>query len=50
MMAANDSLIAAYCRLIADEIKQISLHKLQIENSQVWAVLGAENYIFWQPM
>jgi hypothetical protein len=31
--------------------KVVLLHKLQIQNSQVWAVFwGAENYIFWQPM
>jgi hypothetical protein len=36
--------------LIAAEIKQFLLHKLQIQNSQVWAVFGAESYIFWQPM
>jgi hypothetical protein len=51
MMAANESLMATYCRLIAAEIKQFLLHKLQIQNSQVWAVCGGgENYIFWQPM
>ena len=50
-MVSNDSLVAAYCRLIAAEIKQFLLHKLQIQNSQVWAVFwGAENYNFWQPM
>jgi len=49
-VTANGSLIAAYCRLIAAEIKQIILHKLQIQNSQVWAVLGAENYILLQPI
>jgi hypothetical protein len=36
--------------LIAAEIKQVLLHKLQFQNSQVWAVFGAEIYIFWQPM
>ena len=36
-MTANDVLIAEYCRLIAAEIKQFLLHKLQIQNSQVWA-------------
>jgi hypothetical protein len=36
--------------MIAAEIKQFLLHKLQIQNSQVWAVLGAEKNIFWQPM
>jgi hypothetical protein len=40
MMAAYDVFVAAYCRLIAAETKQISLHKLQIQNSQVWAVFG----------
>jgi hypothetical protein len=30
MMAANESFTTAYCRLIAVEIKQILLHKLQI--------------------
>jgi hypothetical protein len=50
-MEANESLIADYRRLIAAEIKQFLLHKLQIQNSQVWAAFGgAENYIFWQPM
>jgi len=48
MMAAKNSLISAYCRLIAAEIKQFLLHKLQIQNNQVWAVFGgAEIYIFW---
>ncbi len=37
-MAANESFMAAYCRLIAVETKQILLHKLRISNSQVWAV------------
>ncbi len=50
-MVGSGLLIAAYCRLIAVEIKQFLLHKLQIQNSQVWAVcLGAANYIFGQPM
>jgi hypothetical protein len=34
MMAANESYVAAYCRLIAVEIKQILLHKPQISNNQ----------------
>ncbi len=38
MMAANESFMAAYCRLIAIEINQILLHKLQSLNSQVWAL------------
>jgi hypothetical protein len=36
--------------LIAAEREQFLLHKLQIQNIQVWAVFGAEKYIFWQPM
>ena len=38
-MATNNSLIAAYHRFIAAEIKQMLKHKLQIQNSHVWAVL-----------
>ena len=49
-MTSNGSLIAVYRRLIAAAIKQILSHKLQIQNSQVWTVFGAEIYIFWQPI
>ncbi len=37
-MAANESFMAAYCILIAVEINQILLHKVQISNNYVWAV------------
>ena len=43
-MVANDSLITAYYRLIAAEIKQFLLQKLQIQNSRVWAVLGGQKF------
>jgi len=49
-MEANNSLIAAYCRLIAAEIKQFLLHKLQIQTAKYGQFWGAENYIFWQPI
>ena len=52
MMAANNSFIAADCRLLAAEIKQFLLHKLQIQNSQVCAVFGEQKIAFsgslWQ--
>ena len=58
MMAAIDLLIAANYLFIAAEIKPFLLLKLQIRNSQVWAVLGGRklhfqvaygSYTFYQP-
>ena len=49
-MAACDVSIAAYCRLIAAELKQFLLHKLQSSDSQYLADFLAEICIFWQPM
>ena len=50
MMAAYDIFIAAYCRLIATEIKQFLSHNLQSSDSQYLADFRAENYIFLQLM
>ena len=49
-MVANDSLLAAYCRLIAAEIKHFFLHKLHCFVNQYLAVFLTEIYIFWQPI
>jgi hypothetical protein len=46
MMAANNSLIAVYYQFIAAEVKHFLLNKLQIQNSQVWAVFGGRKLHF----
>jgi hypothetical protein len=46
-MAVIASLIAAYYWDVAAEMKQFSLHKLQIQNSHVWAVFGGQKITFF---